>query len=363
MHSSEIEVDLKEGGRSKDVDRRRSARAPCRAAGLAQRRPAHLAPARSHALGRAGADRHQVLRRGSRYAARARRGLPRRVWRRSKASPTCRSKSRCASRSSRSWSTTRGPPSTACSRRRSPSSWSGSPTAASSRKLVDGTRRFDVVLRLNDSQRTTQGLGDLLLETPYGWVPVRHIAEVREGDGPNQILRENGKRRVVVLANADGSANMTRLIADIRRELAAMQLPQGFFTSLEGTFQAQEEASRTIASALAALAGDDLCHSLQPLPLGGAGPHHHGQRAARADRQRRRAVDRRTAALGRLHDRLHHADRHRLAQRHPQDQPLHQSGAAREHALRPRARRARQPGAHDAGADDGARGRASRCCR
>ena len=113
-------------------------------------------------------------------------------------------------------------------------------------KLVDGTRRFDVVMRLDDAQRTTQGLGDLLLETPYGWVPVRHIAEVREGDGPNQILRENGKRRVVVLANADGSANMTRLIAEIRRELAATPLPQGVFTSIEGTFQAQEEASRTI---------------------------------------------------------------------------------------------------------------------
>ena len=115
-------------------------------------------------------------------------------------------------------------------------------------KLVDGTRRFDVVMRLDDTRRTTQGLGDLLLETPYGWVPVRHIAEVREGDGPNQILRENSKRRAVVLANADGSANMTRLIADIRRELAAMPLPQGVFTSLEGTFQAQEEASRTIAA-------------------------------------------------------------------------------------------------------------------
>lgn len=113
-------------------------------------------------------------------------------------------------------------------------------------KLVDGTRRFDVVLRLDDSQRTTQGLGDLMLESPYGWVPVRHIAEVREGDGPNQILRENGKRRVVVLANADGSANMTKLIADIRRELAATPLPPGFFAALEGTFQAQEEAARTI---------------------------------------------------------------------------------------------------------------------
>jgi HME family heavy-metal exporter len=40
---------------------------------------------------------------------------------------------------------------------------------------------------------------------------------------------------------------MARLVADIRRELAAMKLPQGVFTAVEGTFQAQEEASRTIA--------------------------------------------------------------------------------------------------------------------
>jgi HME family heavy-metal exporter len=92
-------------------------------------------------------------------------------------------------------------------------------------RLFDGVRRFDVVLRLNDNQRTTSALGDLLLETPYGWVPVRQLAEVHEADGPNQILRENGKRRVVVLANAQGSADMSKIIAQIRQELAAMQLP------------------------------------------------------------------------------------------------------------------------------------------
>jgi HME family heavy-metal exporter len=115
-------------------------------------------------------------------------------------------------------------------------------------RLFDGTRRFDVVLRLDDHQRTTTGLSDLLLETPYGWVPVRQIAEVREADGPNQILRDNGKRRVVVLANAHGAADMGRIIEQIRAELAAMRLPKGVFTSLDGTFRAQEEATRTIAA-------------------------------------------------------------------------------------------------------------------
>jgi len=115
-------------------------------------------------------------------------------------------------------------------------------------RLVDGNRRFDVVLRLPDQMRTTQGLRDLLIETPAGWVPVRHIAEVKETDGPNQILRENGKRRVVVFANADGRTDMAVIIAQIREEMAATRLPPGFFTSLEGTFQAQEEASRTIGA-------------------------------------------------------------------------------------------------------------------
>ena len=113
-------------------------------------------------------------------------------------------------------------------------------------RIVDGNRRFDVVLRLQDERRTTQGLADLLIETPLGWVPVRQIADVVETDGPNQILRENGKRRLVVLANAAGDADMARVVSDIRRIVAAQRLPPGFFLSLEGTFQAQEESMRTI---------------------------------------------------------------------------------------------------------------------
>jgi HME family heavy-metal exporter len=113
-------------------------------------------------------------------------------------------------------------------------------------RIVDGNRRFDVVLRLEDEERTTRGLGDLLIETPSGWIPVRQIADVVETDGPNQILRENGKRRLVVLANSDGQTDMAQIIEDIREVMAAKTLPQGFFATLEGTFQAQEESMRTI---------------------------------------------------------------------------------------------------------------------
>jgi HME family heavy-metal exporter len=115
-------------------------------------------------------------------------------------------------------------------------------------RVVDGYRRFDVTMRLPDRLRTTQKLGDLLIETPVGWIPARQIAEIRETDGPNQILRENGRRRLVVLANTDGRSDMAKVVAAIRQELASTRLPESFFTQLEGTFQAQEEATRTIGA-------------------------------------------------------------------------------------------------------------------
>lgn len=115
-------------------------------------------------------------------------------------------------------------------------------------RVVDGYRRFDVTMRLPDRLRTTQKLGDLLVETPVGWIPARQIAHIRETEGPNQILRENGRRRVVVLANTDGKADMTKVVSAIRQELASTKLPEGFFTRLEGAFQAQEEATRMIGA-------------------------------------------------------------------------------------------------------------------
>ena len=114
-------------------------------------------------------------------------------------------------------------------------------------RVVDGYRRFDVTMRLPDRLRTTQKLGDLLIETPVGWIPAQQIADIRETDGPNQILRENGRRRAVVLANTDGRTDMAKIIGSIRQELASAKLPEGFL-QLEGTFQAQEEATRMIGA-------------------------------------------------------------------------------------------------------------------
>ncbi|KGH28270.1 efflux RND transporter permease subunit [Comamonas testosteroni] len=113
-------------------------------------------------------------------------------------------------------------------------------------QIVDGTRRYELVLRLPDEGRSPQDLARTLIDTPAGRIPVSAIATVSETDGPNQIGRENGRRRIVVYANTDGS-DMSRIVRDIRAAIDRTQLPTGNSISLEGQFQAQEQAAQKIA--------------------------------------------------------------------------------------------------------------------
>ncbi len=112
-------------------------------------------------------------------------------------------------------------------------------------QIVDGSRRYELVLRLPDDQRSPQDLSRTLIDTPAGRLPVSAIATVEETDGPNQIGRENGRRRIVVYANTDGS-DMGRVIANIRGAIGQTTLPEGTFINLEGQFQAQEQATQLI---------------------------------------------------------------------------------------------------------------------
>ena len=121
-------------------------------------------------------------------------------------------------------------------------------------QLVDGPRRYDLVVRLPDAGRSPQDLSRVMLDSPAGRIPLSSVATVEEGDGPNQIGRENGRRRIVVYANTDG-ADMSRVVGDIRKAIAATPLPGNYFVSLEGQFQAQEQATRLITGlALVSLA-------------------------------------------------------------------------------------------------------------
>jgi HME family heavy-metal exporter len=113
-------------------------------------------------------------------------------------------------------------------------------------QIMEGSRRFALVVRLPESARSLEGLSQMLIETPSGRVPLSKIATIEDADGPNQISRDNGKRRIVISANASGRP-LSEVVADIRRITADSRLPEGYFITLGGQFQAQEEASRLIS--------------------------------------------------------------------------------------------------------------------
>ena len=112
-------------------------------------------------------------------------------------------------------------------------------------QIVEGNRRFALVVRLPETARSLDGLGQILLETPKGRVPLSKLASIEDSDGPNQISRDDGKRRIVLSANAQGRA-LSDVVTDIRKVVAETKLPEGYFVTLGGQFQAQEEASRLV---------------------------------------------------------------------------------------------------------------------
>lgn len=112
-------------------------------------------------------------------------------------------------------------------------------------QIVEGGRRFALVVKLPEEARSADGLQNILIETPSGRVPLSKIASIEDSDGPNQISRDDGKRRIVLSANAQGRA-LSDIVGDMRRVVAETKLPEGYFVTFGGQFQAQEEASRLV---------------------------------------------------------------------------------------------------------------------
>jgi cobalt-zinc-cadmium resistance protein CzcA len=110
--------------------------------------------------------------------------------------------------------------------------------------VFEGDRRFDVVVRLDEAIRTDlDALAQLPVPTPGGgFVALGAVATLVQANGPNQISRENGKRRVVVQANVRG-----RDIAGVVDEAQSrirnnVQLPAGVWLDWGGQFENLERA-------------------------------------------------------------------------------------------------------------------------
>ena len=132
--------------------------------------------------------------------------------------------------------------------------------------IFEGDRRFPVVLRLSEAQRADfEALARLQLPVAGGaFVPLASVADIRVVDGPNQISRENGKRRVVVQANVRGR-DVGGVVADARAAIEReVRLPAGSYLLWGGQFENLASARDRLALVIPA------CFALILLLLYGA---------------------------------------------------------------------------------------------
>ena len=117
-------------------------------------------------------------------------------------------------------------------------------------EIVQGERKFDLVVRLDDSFREdAEQLRRLSIELPRGGrIPLSDVAQVEESSGPNTINRENVRRRIIVQCNTAGR-DLGSVVADIQERLKPIEssLPTGYFVHYSGQFESQQSATRTIA--------------------------------------------------------------------------------------------------------------------
>jgi cobalt-zinc-cadmium resistance protein CzcA len=114
--------------------------------------------------------------------------------------------------------------------------------------LIDGQRRFDIVLRLperypDDLDRIRQ----LLLTAPGGEsVPLGQVARVSVKRGPEAVNRESGQRRIVVQSNVRGR-DLGSFVDEVRQRLdRSLTLPPGYFIDYGGQFENQQRATRRL---------------------------------------------------------------------------------------------------------------------
>ncbi len=149
-------------------------------------------------------------------------------------------------------------------------------------EVFEGDRRFDLVLRLPDSiRRDLDALANLPVPLPArpprraeggsatataagdseraGFVPLISVAKIAFEDGPNQVSRENGKRRVVVQANVRGR-DLGGFVGEAQKRIdAEIKLPAGYWLSWGGQFEnliaARERLALVVPVALALIFG------------------------------------------------------------------------------------------------------------
>lgn len=121
-------------------------------------------------------------------------------------------------------------------------------------QIFENDRRFDLVIRLNESQRNNvEELGDLLVELPSGQqVPLNMLAHVAIEEGPYQIQREDAQRRITIGFNVRGR-DVQSIVEELQTKVKKqVQLPAGYYATYGGQFENLQQATKRLAIAVPA---------------------------------------------------------------------------------------------------------------
>lgn len=105
--------------------------------------------------------------------------------------------------------------------------------------VFEGEKRFDLVVRLNgELKKDLKDIQNLLIPTTNGvQIPLSQLADVQIKDGPNQIQREDAKRRIVVGFNVRGG-DVQSIVKELQEKVdKQIKLPTGYYTTYGGAFE------------------------------------------------------------------------------------------------------------------------------
>jgi cobalt-zinc-cadmium resistance protein CzcA len=118
---------------------------------------------------------------------------------------------------------------------------------ATATQILEGPRRFDVVVRFPDEVRgDPDRLGQMLLTAPGGEkVPLASVASIHTVQGPEAVNHETGQRLLVVQTNVRGR-DVGSFVAEAQQKMAAVKMPAGYFVEWGGQFENQQRATRRL---------------------------------------------------------------------------------------------------------------------
>ncbi len=118
--------------------------------------------------------------------------------------------------------------------------------------VYEGERRYDLVVRLaKDERQDIANIKNLFISLPTGnQIPLEQVADVSLEDGPAQISREDGKRRVVIGLNVRGR-DVKSVVEDIQSKLdTKLKLPEGYYLTYGGQFENLVAANKRLSVAV-----------------------------------------------------------------------------------------------------------------